>query len=203
MSRPRGRPRQYDPEAALDAAMTLFWERGFSATSLSDLSEATGMKRPSLYAAFGDKRSIFLRTLQRFEAGMQESLGAPLMQEPDLERGLTRFYFTAIDHYLAGDPGHRGCMVVSTASVESVGDADIRELLRRTITSLDGLLSERMRRAAAQGQLASEDASARGSLATAVLHSLSVRARAGHSRRGLRKFARESVALLVAGVASE
>lgn len=197
MSRPRGRPRQYDPDSALDAAMSVFWDRGFSATSLTDLSEATGMNRPSLYAAFGDKRAIFFKSLQRYEARVSELLGEPLSQEPDLRRGLTRFYYAAIDMYLSGEIGHRGCMVVSTATVESAIDEEIRAVLLGTIERLDGMLGERFRRAAQAGELAPEGASARGGLATAILHSLSIRARAGHSRRALRKYVRDSVALLV------
>ncbi len=201
MTKPRGRPREYDPQLALDAALAVFWERGFSGTSLTDLSEATGMNRPSLYAAFGDKRALFHRALERFGARMAEELGEPLMQQPDLRIGLTEFYFTAIDIYLSGEPGHRGCMVVSTASVETASDEEARDVLHRTIGRLDGLLGQRFDRAAQDGQLSCADASARGALATAVLHSLSLRARAGHGRRALRKFARESIELLVPSVA--
>ena len=78
MKRPRGRPREYDPEEALDAAMGVFWARGYAATSLTDLSEATGMNRPSLYAAFGDKRSVFLRALHRYSARMAREVGQAL-----------------------------------------------------------------------------------------------------------------------------
>src|ERR1700681_4918141 len=59
----RGRPRAYDPEVALAKARNAFWQTGYAATSLDDLSEATGMNRPSLYAAFGDKRDLYLKTL--------------------------------------------------------------------------------------------------------------------------------------------
>lgn len=202
MPKSRGRPREYDPQLALDAAMAVFWERGFSGTSLTDLSTAMGMNRPSLYAAFGDKRALFHRALEHYEAHMRETLGVPLMEQPDLRLGLTEFFFAAIDMYLSGDPGHRGCMVVSTASMETASDDEAREVLHRTIGRLDGLLGERFARAAQDGQLSCEDASGRGSVASAILHSMSVRARAGHSRRTLRKFARDSIELLVRSDAS-
>ena len=59
----RGRPRSYDPETALARAAAVFWKAGYAGTSLDDLSQATGMNRPSLYAAFGDKRDLYLKTL--------------------------------------------------------------------------------------------------------------------------------------------
>src|SRR5580700_11977719 len=65
--RTRGRPRQYDPERALANAAEVFWKYGYAATSLDDLAAATGMNRPSLYAAFGDKRDLYLKTLERYQ----------------------------------------------------------------------------------------------------------------------------------------
>ena len=63
---PRGRPRAYDPDVALDAAIAAFWRAGYTATSLDTLSEATGMNRPSLYGAFGDKHALYLAALKRY-----------------------------------------------------------------------------------------------------------------------------------------
>src|SRR6202035_971093 len=65
-SKPRGRPRAYDPEVALDSAAQIFWEHGFDDATLDDLSTAMGMGRPSIYNAFGDKEALFLRALERF-----------------------------------------------------------------------------------------------------------------------------------------
>lgn len=204
MTRPRGRPRQYDPDTALDAAMRLFWEKGYAATSLTDLCEVTGMKRPSLYAAFGDKHAIYTQALERYEGMMRDSMGRVLMGEPELERALTKFFFAGLDlHFASKDAASEapqlGCMVVSTAGAVAARDEVVRELMRGTIGRLDGLLGERMRQAEAAGQIPEGSAGPRGAVAVAVLHSLSVRARAGHSRRALRKFVRESVALLVGG----
>jgi AcrR family transcriptional regulator len=196
MKRSRGRPRQYDPEEALDAAMGVFWAKGYAAASLTDLSEATRMNRPSLYAAFGDKRSIFLRALHRYSARMAVEVGRALAAEA-LDAALFDYYARMIDIFLSGEPGPRGCMVATSASVEAPTDAEVQEIVRGSVDRLDAALGDRFRRAADEGLLAGEEARSRARLATAVLHSLSVRARAGHSRRALRKFARESVALLV------
>src|SRR5215472_16931180 len=72
----RGRPRAYDPEEALAQARDAFWDGGYTGTSLDDLSDATGMNRPSLYGAFGDKRALYLETLDRYR-----ELGREAMKE--------------------------------------------------------------------------------------------------------------------------
>lgn len=152
------------------------------------------MNRPSLYAAFGDKRAFYLKALEWYLGRVARDARRALAID-DLEGALTEFYYSLIDKFVSGD-AHRGCMVASTAGVEAGNDADVRGLLGETIRSQDAALAERFRRAAEEGQFAQGDAARRGRLATAVLHSLSVRARAGQTRRALRKFARDSVALL-------
>jgi hypothetical protein len=96
-----GRPRGYDPEVALDKAAQLFWKHGYSAVSLDDLVLATGMKRPSLAAAFGDKRAIYLRTLERYRDRSRAQAKELLAESPDLKTFLNRFYAAAIDIYVS------------------------------------------------------------------------------------------------------
>src|SRR6185503_5597935 len=76
--RPRGRPRAYDADEALRQARNTFWKKGYSATTLDDLSEATGMNRPSLYGAFGDKRALYLATLERYVVANREAMDREL-----------------------------------------------------------------------------------------------------------------------------
>src|SRR5450755_3199 len=75
----RGRPRAYEPDAALAKAMEAFWTSGYAATSLDDLSAATGMNRPSLYAAFGDKQDIYVKAYQKYRARLREEF-QPILQ---------------------------------------------------------------------------------------------------------------------------
>src|SRR5580704_19172976 len=90
-ARRRGRPRQYDPEQALAKAAEAFWKRGYAATSLDDLVAATGMNRPSLYAAFGDKRDIYLKTLARYRE-QSRTIGVEILaDDPPLRIFLKRF----------------------------------------------------------------------------------------------------------------
>jgi AcrR family transcriptional regulator len=81
MKRARGRPRQYDEESALQAAGQVFWTKGFSATSLDDLSVAMGMNRPSIYGAFGDKEALYRRALMQFCEGMEAAFERTMLAE--------------------------------------------------------------------------------------------------------------------------
>ena len=101
----RGRPRAYQPEIALGKALDLFRSEGFAATSLDQLSAATGMNRPSLYGAFGDKRELYIKSYQRYRedarAAMVEIFGPRL----PIRKRLQRIYAVALDIYLSGGPG--------------------------------------------------------------------------------------------------
>src|SRR5256885_13810019 len=95
----RGRPRAYDPGEALARAAETFWKAGYAGTSLDDLVEATGMNRPSLYAAFGDKRDLYLKTLEQYSAGARAETLEALADDPPLHVFLKRFYGKALDLY--------------------------------------------------------------------------------------------------------
>src|SRR5882672_6717304 len=84
----RGRPRGYDPEAALAHAMAAFWDAGYAATSLDDLAAATGMNRPSLYGAFGDKRALYRQAIAAYRANARQKLAAALTDDVPLPEAL-------------------------------------------------------------------------------------------------------------------
>src|SRR5881392_1944302 len=88
----RGRPRAYDPQVALARAAEVFWKAGYAGTSLDDLAAATGMNRPSLYAAFGDKRDLYLKTLEYYRDESRALARAAMADNPTLRVLLTRFY---------------------------------------------------------------------------------------------------------------
>src|ERR1044072_9306933 len=110
----RGRPRAYDHDTALARAAATFWKAGYAGTSLDDLSEATGMNRPCLYAAFGDKRDLYLKTLEHYRDGGGALTPAGLAGGPPLRVFLKRFYDGALDLYLGEGP--RGCYSIGTAA---------------------------------------------------------------------------------------
>src|SRR5215468_7645493 len=104
----RGRPRAYDPDAALGRAVDAFWDAGFAATSLDDLSLATGMNRPSLYGAFGDKQALYQKAFDLYRTHTRESLDKALGGDQPLRVALSKVYETAISIYLSGNNGARG-----------------------------------------------------------------------------------------------
>ena len=114
--RPRGRPRGFEPDEVLQRVRAVFLEKGFAGASLDELSEAAGLNRPSLYAAFGDKEQLYIATLRFYGAKSIEGLDAILAGPGTIQQRLTRVYSAAIDLYTA--PPHRpGCMIVGTAAV--------------------------------------------------------------------------------------
>src|SRR5512139_691820 len=112
----RGRPRAYEPQVALGKALDLFRTQGFAATSLDDLSEATGMNRPSLYGAFGDKRELYIKSYQRYRDEAAASMADIFRQELPLRERLERIFAAALNIYLSGEAGPRGCFTVVTAA---------------------------------------------------------------------------------------
>ncbi|MEO7033551.1 MAG: helix-turn-helix domain-containing protein [Polyangiaceae bacterium] len=193
----RGRPPSYDRDVALGAIRDVFWDRGFSAASLDDIAAATGMNRPSLYGAFGDKRQMYLAALRMFavESGheMQKTLEAPTLRE-----ALEAFYVRAIQEYLSGDAGPRGCLIICTAVAEATGDAAIRSAVAAILAELDSVVVVRIARAQAEGdRCTGGDAKVLARLATSVLHSVAVRARAGARRSELLTISRATVELIV------
>src|SRR4051812_45100840 len=111
---PRGRPRSFDRDAALDRAMLLFWEHGYEATSLSQLTSAMGISPPSLYAAFGDKQALFLETVERYITRGGADAEALMGDAKTAREAIARF-LEASAAKLTDPKFPRGCMVVLSA----------------------------------------------------------------------------------------
>jgi AcrR family transcriptional regulator len=194
----RGRPRAYDPETALNQALAVFWSTGYSGSSLDSIAAAAGMNRPSLYAAFGDKHALYLKALEQYwdqaSADMHQALTSP---DLTLQQALMRFYEGQLSIYYSGEGQPRGCFAIGTATAEAVEHAEIRELLADRLSRLDHDLEERLRKAVQAGELSSgADPAALAVLASAMLHSISIRARAGKPREELTELARNAVNVL-------
>jgi TetR/AcrR family transcriptional regulator, copper-responsive repressor len=193
----RGRPRAYDPDQALAQATAAFWDAGFSATSLDDLSAATGMNRPSLYGAFGDKRALYLKTIEGYRAGAQAAMKQALPYDRPLREALAQLYGRAVLLYLSGEQGPRGCLLTGTAATEAVMDPEIRRAARVALEEIDDTFEARLRFAREHGELpASADPALLGKLASALLHTLSIRARTGAPRAQLEAIAKAGVDLI-------
>lgn len=185
--RPRGRPRSYDPATALDQARAAFWNTGYAATSLDDLSVATGLNRPSLYGAFGDKKALYLKALEKSRAETTAALATAMAPDEHLRAALTRVYDAAAAIYMRGDHGPRGCFLIGTAVTEAVDDPEIRAVLAAALAEIDAAFEARIRRAMEVGNLPlSTDAAGMAKVATAVMNAMAVRARAGGDLATLR-----------------
>ncbi len=195
--RPRGRPRAYDPDRAMDRATAAFWRAGYSATSLDDLTTATGMNKPSLYSAFGDKHALYLAALERYTEAGRVAMVEALRPDLPLREGLQRVYDTALRFYLPVDQTARGCFLIGTATTESVENPDVRKKLRDGLRLYDSLFEARFAQARDDGEIAADaDPAALASVASAVMHTLALRSRAGDPEKVLRAVADAGIDLI-------
>lgn len=192
-----GRPREFDEAVALDAARSVFLDKGLAAATLDDLTTAMQINRPSLYAAFTDKEELYLRTIDGYAQAMQAQAGAALAGAPTLRLALKRFYAGAIEAYTGGGEHAVGCYIVSSAIPEAVCNERVRARAAEVLRFMDSALEQRFRQAVEDGELpARSDPRELASLAGAILHSLSVRARGGAKRRELEALATSAVQML-------
>jgi len=196
----RGRPRAYEPEVALGKALDVFRATGFAATSLDDLSAATGMNRPSLYGAFGDKRELYIRSYQLYRDNARAATGEIFRLDGPIRQQLERIYAVALDIYLSGEEGPRGCFTVMTAGSEAVADPDIRAMVQNALTELDKAFAHCFRRAKEKGELPEHaDPVVLAQLASATIHSIAVRARARVPRKELEAIVKGAIDLMLGG----
>jgi AcrR family transcriptional regulator len=194
----RGRPRAYEPSVALGKALDLFRTGGFAATSLDDLSAATGMNRPSLYGAFGDKRELYIKSYQRYRDDARAAMGEIFREEMPLRRRLERIYAVALDIYLSGESGPRGCFTVMTATSEAVTDPDIRAMVLEGLSELDKAFAICFRRGKEKGELPDgADPTVLAQLASATIHTIAIRARARVPRKELEAIVKGAIDVMV------
>jgi AcrR family transcriptional regulator len=193
----RGRPRTYDTQAALKQATDSFWRTGYSGTSLDRISAATGMNPPSLYAAFGNKRALYLEALARYWEISLAATREALAEDRPLGEALMLAYEAALSIYFSGKGSARGCFVIGTAVTEAVEDAAIRNSVAAGLGMIDADFEARLRTALERGELKPDaDPAALAILATATLHTIAIRARAGARRDELREVARKAVSVI-------
>jgi len=193
----RGRPRAYEPEIALGKALDLFRKDGFAATSLDDLSAATGMNRPSLYGAFGDKRELYIKSYVRYRADARAAMIDIFRGEVPVRERLTRIYAAALDIYLSGESGPRGCFTVMTAASEAAADPEIRAMVLEGFSELDKAFASCFRRAKEKGELPpSADPVVLAQLASATIHTIAIRSRAGVPRKELETIVKGAIAVM-------
>lgn len=187
MTPERGRPRNFDPDTALDRALEVFWRHGFQAASLTDLTVAMGLSKPSLYAAFGDKESLYLQALERYVASQVAQQAAIFDTEPDARQALEKFLRTMAA--LLTDPTLPcGCLIVNgmaDCGMASTPPA-IEQALRKAVQGSEARLHRQFIRAQRDGQLSSDiNASDLAAFFASLLAGLAVLAKGGAKRTKL------------------
>jgi len=150
---PRGRPRSFDTEAAVDRAMDVFWSRGYHGTALPDLLRATKLSRGSLYAAFGGKHALFLRALDRYIANAYARMDVELDPRRAPIAGV-RAYLAGYAERASGANGRRGCLLVATAMELAAHAAEADRRVASFFKTMETRLAVALARAKAAGELA-------------------------------------------------
>ncbi len=180
----RGRPREFCVDHALAQALRVFWEKGYDGTSLTDLTEAMGITRPSLYAAFGNKESLFRKALDLYEREKLDYIGRALAAPT--ARGVAETMLRgSVDNVLSCDEPH-GCLGVITSVACGPESQSIREEVVQRGEKGKRALTERFERAKAEGDLAPDvDAEGLTRVLVAMLQGISVQANQGATRKQL------------------
>ncbi|MEU0737993.1 TetR/AcrR family transcriptional regulator [Streptomyces sp. NPDC006134] len=191
------RTKEFDPDAALQSALELFWRRGYEATSMSDLVEHLGIGRASLYATFGNKRELYLKALERY----QQTHGPQVLRElsqpgpalPAVRRAVRRFAAEA-----AAEPSRTsGCFVTNTASELAPHDPAVARRVQQSWDSVETLLHSALVRAQAQGELPEDrDPLALARMLLVLMQGLRVVGKASADPARVRDAAEQALALL-------
>lgn len=179
----RGRPRSFDREAALEAAMEVFWQKGFEAASISDLTEAMGINPPSLYSAFGDKEKLFLEAIESYSRRRGDS--CPYEAEATA-RGAIRRLLEYMANDLAESSHPRGCLMMMAAATSANASPSLQKILTRKRLAARDHLRLRIKRGIEEGDVpAGTDAGALADFYSTILTGMSLQARDGATRKSL------------------
>jgi len=190
----RGRPREFNADAALAAALRVFWSKGYEGTSLTDLTEAMGITRPSLYAAFGNKESLFRQALDLYEREKLAYVGRAL--EAPTARGVVKHLLEGALDTCAGKGEPRGCLRVISSAPCGTEAQSIREEVVKRGRLIQAAMIDRMKRAVEEGDFDHPvDPEAITRYLTAVLQGMSVQAGAGAPRKDLERVVETTLAM--------
>ncbi|KOR90534.1 TetR/AcrR family transcriptional regulator [Paenibacillus solani] len=150
-----GRVREFDEEKVLDAAMQLFWEKGYEATSLSDLTSRMGIQRPSIYSAFGDKKELFETALRKYTSSRASETRTRLQTHQSVREAFRAFFENVVDEEYSDSPS-RGCFCINTMVELAPHDEKFEILTREHQMYLAVIFQETIERGIQSGELASD-----------------------------------------------
>jgi AcrR family transcriptional regulator len=190
----RGRPRGFDRDAALAAAMKVFWQFGFEGASMAALTEAMGINSPSLYAAFGSKEALFKEAVELYRATEDGKTRNTLDEQPTA-RGAVESMLRRSVANLADPAGCRGCLLVLGDSNAAPEHGGIHDYLAQRRKEIQAALEERIKRGIADGDVpAHANAKTIAAFFMTVMQGLSLRARDGASREAMMQVAEAALA---------
>ena len=194
-ARPRGRPRTFDETGALEKATQVFWSKGYDGVTIDDLVAGMGVGRPSLYAVFGDKRTLFLRVLRAYAETKGAGAAKALLSPKALRDSLASFLRHAVES--ATEEGSAvGCLLVCVAPL--VDDPEVRQFLQNAAAGAAALVERRFRDGISAGEIPADfPVSARASQVIDLSKGLTMRAQMGTPRKTLLRDAEEAADLVV------
>ena len=182
----RGRPRCFDLEEALDRSLLLFWQKGFQSTSLDEIAEAVGVKKPSLYAAFGDKEMLFRKVLRRYSDKLSEPLQA-LDRYDDIREAISALIELGITSGCS-NTHPRGCLLASAFADSTLLPPNLAKEVKALVNQADQAVAQRLKKAIRDGQLSPDfDAKGTAKFIVTLMHGIALRLRAGESRADLQR----------------
>ena len=196
-----GRRREFDTEKALDAALCVFWRKGYEGASYADLTEAAGVERPALYSAFGNKESLFRRALDRYYERYLDYV-PEAMKLPTSRQVAAHILFHAVE-LNTRFPDRRGCLGINGAVAVSDDAEPIRQIVVEARAGAEAQLRERFERAKMEGDLpATANPATLAAFIMAVVHGMAVQAKAGFSRETLEAVAEQALSTWPSAVSS-
>lgn len=191
----RGRPRCFNLDEALDRSLLLFWQKGFQNTSLDEIAEAVGVKKPSLYAAFGDKEMLFQKVLQRYACKLSEPVQA-LNRYDDVREAINAFIELGIAAGCSnGRP--RGCLLASAFADSTLLSPNLAKEIKALVNQVDQAVAQRLKKAVRDRQLPADfDVKGTAKFLITLMHGVALRSRAGENRADLERIKKAALCCL-------
>lgn len=195
--RKRGRPRTFDTEEVLDAAISVFWREGYDGADTASLAAAMGLTKPSVYAAFGDKRSLFSHALRRYS----ETIGAEAVlafdSGRDIESAVAAFFETLVITQ-SGERGAQGCLLACVAAQCAETMPEVKSFLGESLQDGQAHIAGRLGQAVGAGELPGDyPVQRRARLMIDLMQASAIRARSGARRNELVGLARENAEIVL------
>lgn len=189
------RPKAFDPSDALDAALATFWRRGYEKTSLDDLIAATRVGRQSLYDTFGDKRALYLRSLDRYRETTQAALRELFASGEPIRECVRAVLFGIVDESKAKH--ERGCLLLSANLERDLADPEVGKLVKRNQVEVEAIFASAFEEARRRGELdKGKDPAALARFYVVTIQGMRATARARSDRQALGQVARVALAAL-------